>query len=80
MEFQEITKENISTTTGLAISDLLKKRPIVNARLKKLKKQNQSTGIDLLVRGNPQLTMGRVTTTEDVDAYFKKKETQEGQE
>lgn len=74
MELQRITRHNITKTTGLPISDLLEKKPIENVRLKKLQRQQTSGSEDLLIRGNPQLTMGRSTAMEVVDAYFDNKE------
>lgn len=77
MELQKRTKQNIVKTTGLRIADLLGKSPVRNSRLKRLKQQ-PSGDMDLLVRGNPQLTLGCVTPIEAVDAYFDKKEKEVG--
>lgn len=74
MELKNITKLNIAITTKLSIADLLEKKPIADTRLKKLKRQPVSGSEDLLVRGNPQLTLGYVTPIEIVEAYFEQKE------
>lgn len=78
MELQRITKRNITKITGLPISDLLGKKPVGDVRLKKLQRQQTSGSEDLLVRGNPQLTMGRSTPIKVVDAYFDNKERKVG--
>lgn len=74
MELQKITKENIEKVTGIFISDMLKHKPVGDVRLKKLKRHQVDSAPDFLIRGNPQLTMGRITKIEDVDAYFDGKE------
>lgn len=74
MDLQRETKQNIVRTTGLSISSLLKQKPVRDARLQKLQRQQISETEDMLVRGNPQLTMGRTTSIETVEAYFEKKE------
>lgn len=73
MELQKTTKLNIIKTTGLPISSLLDKKPVADARLKKLQRQPACHNVDVLVRGNPQLTVGQVTPTETVYAYFENK-------
>lgn len=73
MKLREITKQNIVKTTGLPIMDLLEKSPIKDSRLKRLRRQEHPGDVDLLVRGNPQLTMGYVTPITTVDSYFEKK-------
>ena len=70
MELQKITRQNIVTTTGQSMEDLLGTPPVRNVLLNKLKRPRSSQDIDLLVRGNPQLTLGLVTPIEVVDAYF----------
>lgn len=78
MELQKITKQNIAKITGLRMADLLEKNPVENDRLKKLRQQRPSGEMDLLVRGNPQLTLGCVTSIKAVDLYFDKKKKEMG--
>lgn len=73
MELQRITKQNIVKTTGRSMAELLVKPPCENCDLKILKRQSDPGDIDLLVRGNPQLTLGLTTPIESVDAYFGRK-------
>lgn len=80
MDLQRITKQNIVRTTGLPISSLLGQRPVRDARLEKLQKEKNSENEDMQVRGNPQLTIGRTTPIEAVDAYFEEKERKAGGE
>lgn len=79
MDLQEKTKNNISKTTGVPISDLLFKKTKIDSRLSALKKKKASSSVDFLVRGNPQLTVGYVTTTRDVDLYFDEKVRKRGE-
>lgn len=79
MDLQEKTKRNISKTTGVPISDLLSKKPKIDSRLSALKRKKASSGVDFLVRGNPQLTVGYVTTTREVDLYFDEKARKRGE-
>lgn len=80
MDLQRITKQNIVRTTGLSISSLLEQRPVRDARLEKLQRKKTSENADMQVRGNPQLTIGRITPIEAVDAYFEEKERKAGGE
>lgn len=73
MELKRMTKFNISKTTGLPIASLLEEKPITDSRLKKIQRKPSCSNEDMLVRGNPQLTLGRVTPVRVVDAYFDKK-------
>lgn len=73
MELQKYTRKNIVITTGCSMKDLLEKSPVENSRLNILKRHHASKDVDLLVRGNPQLTLGLVTPIETVDAYFDRK-------
>ncbi len=70
MELQGETRRNIIRTTGLLMSDLLKKEPIKKPQLKNLQRRQASRNADVLIRGNPQLTSGYITEIEDVDEYF----------
>ena len=78
MKLREITKQNIAKTTGHPIMNLLEKSPINVSRLKRLRKQELSGGVDLLVRGNPQLTMGHVISITTVNSNFEKRKKAEG--
>ena len=73
MELQKDTRKNIVITTGCSMKDLLEKSPVENSHLNILKRHHASKGVDLLIRGNPQLTLGLVTPIETVDAYFDRK-------
>ena len=64
MELKERTKRNIERTTGVPFVDLLSKEPVGDPRLKKLRRGRPSAGVDPLVSGNPELTMGYITTME----------------
>lgn len=73
MELKDITKRNIERITGVPVSDLLEKAPKSDPRLKNLRRQSVPVNADLLVRGNPELTMGYVTTPEAIDMYWDRK-------
>ena len=70
MELQKDTRKNIVITTGRSMKELLDHPPVENSHLDILKQHHASKSVDLLVRGNPQLTLGLVTPIETVDAYF----------
>lgn len=80
MELSEITKKNIERVTGVPFEELLEKKPVRDPRLKALRRRRASVSPDLLVRGNPELTLGHVTTLEEVDAYWDKKIKERGDE
>lgn len=80
MDLQRITKQNIVRTTGLPISSLLEQRPVRDARLEKLQRKKAPENEDMQIRGNPQLTIGRTTPLEAVDAYFEEKKRKAGGE
>jgi hypothetical protein len=73
MEFSENTKHNIEKTTGVPFSELLDKKIQRDPRLEKLERPKKKDNLDLLVRGNPQLTLGRITTIDEVEEYFSNK-------
>ena len=73
VKLKAITKRNIEATTGVAFPELLSKDPVRDPRLRKLTGRRAPAPEDPLVRGNPELTMGYVTTLEEVDAYFDEK-------
>lgn len=66
---RKLTRQNIVATTGLPFKELLEKKPISDSRINTFKRTRRH-GVDLLVTGNPQLTMGRTTSIEHVDNYF----------
>lgn len=73
MDLSTTTKKHIEKTTGVAFSDLLDKKVRRDNRLDKLVKCAKKEKPDYLVRGNPQLTLGRITTMDEVEKYFSEK-------
>lgn len=73
MELRQTTRRHIVRLTGSTMSEILENKKALKTLHKNLD-QKELTNVDSLVRGNPQLTIGRVTSKEDVDRYFAQKQ------
>lgn len=73
MELRQTTRRHIVRLTGSTMSELLENKKDLKA-LHKSSEQKELANVDSLVRGNPQLTIGRVTGKEDVERYFAQKQ------